>query len=432
MSTPSSQTQRAATALLVVLAGLAVAQSWELGQGVAGIDYYQFWVVGEAVEHDGVTNPYTDEERARMGQLFAERANRNGSSSRNIAVASSRSVLETYSTPFLYTAIHGLSSGDYDTDFTRWHFVSLFSFVAGVIGFANLLGYSWLASLVLLCALLLRFAPLQSEVQVLNVNSVQLGLLALVLLLVRKTDSVIHQVAAGFALGVGAMFKPNIALVVLLLGTAALTRGNVRPLLQQTAGTVAGVGFAFIASVVFFGSAECWIAWSQTIAWIPPEIIKVEMGNYAPLVFVAGEGAAKYSSVFALLLCVPVVVALASSGDKRPAAPQTQATAMIGLGCGAFILSANLVWEHYYILAIPLLLLALQPGVARRPEGIAQWSFERVLPGIALLGLMATPTYALIGLPHEIYFPLVQGSSVLVLYSLVLARMFSHREEEAL
>ena len=427
MRVVTDQIRRIAVVLLLLVSGCAVTQSWSFGQTFPGMDYYQFWVVGEAVEHDAVRNPYTDAERARIGALFLARATHDTDAKRQSTVATGRPVLETYSTPFLYAAIHGLASGDYEIDYGRWHAISLSSFVAGVVGISRLLGISWLATLVILNALLLRFAPFQSETQVMNVNSVQLGLLALVLAFQRNRESARSLFVSGALLGCATMFKPNIALISVLLLTSLVITRQFRTLLHQGLGIAAGVAFAFASSSLFFGTVECWFGWIQAIAWIPPEIITPEMGNYAGFSFVVGAVASSYSTAFALALCLPAAIAIWLRRDDPIAigAGQNQEQAvrvvtLYGIGCTAFLLSANLVWEHYFILAIPLMLSTLSRGIGHVPETPGQWMVERILPALALLGLMATPTLSLAQLPHEIYFPLVQGGGALILYGLGL------------
>ena len=427
MRVATDQIRRIAVVLLILLSGYAIAESWSRGQTFAGMDYYQFWVVGEAVEHDGVHNPYTDEERTRIGALFLGRASHDEDAKRQLVVATGRPVLETYSTPFLYAAMHLFASGDYETDYGRWHVISLSSFVAGVVGISRLLGISWIATLIILNALLLRFAPFQSETQVMNVNNVQLGLLALVLTLQRHVGSAKLLFFAGALLGCATMFKPNIALVSVLLFADLLLTRQFRTLLYQGAGVSSGVALAFASSSAFFGTVECWLGWAQAIQWIPPEIIAVGMGNYAPLPFVAGAGASGYSLVLAIALCLPVVFASWIRRDDPVANVSLQSreqaireVTRLGIGCSIFLLSANLVWEHYFILTVPLLLSTLCTGIARVPEGAGQWVVERILPGLALLGLMATLTVSLAPLPHEIYFPVVQGGGTLILYGLGL------------
>jgi len=434
MPATTSHARRIALVFLVLLSVFAMLRSWAFGQSVGGLDHYQFWVVGEAIAHDEVNNPYADDERARMGALYLDRASHGGGSERQISLATHRAVLETYSTPFLYTAMHWLAGGDYETDLARWHAFSLACFVFGVVGICQLLGFSWIPTLVMLSALLLYFAPFRSETQVMNVNSVQLGGLAAILYLLRRGESAPHQIAAGALFGCLAMFKPNLVLAVALFLVALLIRRKTKTFLVQCGGLSIGVGFAFVSSSFFFGTASCWSNWIQTIRVIPPEIITAQMGNYSPLLLIAGAGAAGATPILFLGLCLPVVVALWVQRNETSFSEIDEfrrTTALVGIGCVAFLLSANLVWEHYFILTIPLLLFCLRPGIERIPEDARQWMMERVLPGVALVALMATPTQSILAIPHEIYFPVLQGLGTLLLYALALQQLFAGREGSA-
>lgn len=420
----SQTARRVAIAVLLVLVGLSLVRTWSFGQSAPGIDFYQFWVVGEAIEHDGVTNPFADEERARIGALFLERAIRADDSPRQIAVATHRAVLETYSTPFLYTTIHWLSSGDYETDIARWQAVTLIAFSGGVVGFAYLLGYPWIATLVLLCAFLLRFAPFQSETQVVNVNSVQLALFAGVFFFARNRSQAAYQVTAGVVLACAILFKPNTGLVAVLLLASVLIERDFRALTQRMIGLAIGASFAVASSSWFFGGLGAWFAWVHTIVFMPQEITTVEMGNYAPWLGIAGAAGSGFSTPLTIVFCLPIFRALFSRSptpefealDACNQHTSRETAALIGLGCCVYLLSANLVWEHYFILTIPLLLVALLPGILTRPETLGQWVGLRIVPGLALVGLMATPTYELVGLPHEVYFPVAQGGGTLILF----------------
>lgn len=420
--------------LLALLVAVALVASWRFGESVSGFDYYQFWVVGEAVEHDSVSNIYSDHERARIGALFRDRAIRDGSSDRLMAVANARSVLETYSTPFLYLALHLLASGDYETDLRRWHALSLFAFVAGVMGMCHLFGYTGSIGLALLLALLLWFEPLQSEIRVVNVNSVQLGLLAFILALLRKGDDPRWRTAAGIALGVATMFKPNLILISALLLPGLALLGRRREALLLGGGLVVGAGLAIVSSSFFFGGLQCWSDWIRAVGLIPPEIISFELGNIAPLFAFGDDVAAGVSPLVAGIMIAVTLWALSSSqkgvGEEAMQLFLVE-SCLVAMGCVTYLLSSTLVWEHYFILAIPMLLFALRPRVGRPPVSKREILLERVLPGAALLGLMAIPTRSLLQSTPETYLLLAQAPATLILLGLGLWH-FRSPEREAL
>ncbi len=412
----SSTFERALVVVLAIVACLALMRGWQLGQSVAGIDYYQFWVVGEAVDHDAVTNPYSDRVRAHLGERYLERSI---PSSRRHAAAQARSVLETYSTPFLYTAVHALASGNYERDFARWHAMSLVAFVFGVVAFGRMAGMGFAAALTGLILIVALAAPFQSEAQVANVNRAQLGGLALAGVLLGRRDSNAALFAAGAILGASTMFKPNVAIAIFLVACAiAILRGR-GAALSLGGGIAGGAALCFALSVFFFHSAQAWSEWARTLSVIPDEIIRVSLGNYAPLPILLGGMSGTTSALSAGVLCVPVVYALWRARERPDDFEPSQLAALvIGLGCVIALMSATLVWEHYFLLAFPLGLAVAGNAFAGKRMDVVAWLRFRILPAVAFLGLLATPAYGISGLPHETYFPLVQGSALVILYAL--------------
>jgi hypothetical protein len=412
--------ERAAAVVLAAVACFLLLRSWQVGQSYPGIDYYQFWAVGEAIEHDGVSNPYSDDERVRMGALYLERASREDAAPRHRAVAQGRAVLETYSTPFLYTAMHAIASGDYERDFTRWHTLSLLAFVAAVVMFGRAAGVGWGGAAALLALVVAFGAPFQSETQVANVNRVQLGGLALATLLLGRSGAGGSVVLGGAVLAACATFKPNVAIAVVLVAITVGAQLGRRALLELVVGGAVSAVLCFGAAALFCGSAGSWLDWAATISLIPEEIIRVSLGNYAPLPLLLGTRGAGASLAIAALLCVPVAVALVRRSDP-PASDRERGRVLVttvGLGCVVYLATATLVWEHYFLLALPLAIALGGHAVAVREPDAAGWVRLRVLPALAFLGLLATPTYGIAGLPHEIYFPLVQGSALVIFYIL--------------
>ncbi len=412
--------ERATAVLLMLVACFLLLRSWQLGQSFPGIDYYQFWVVGEAIEHDGVANPYSDAERVRLGGLYLERASHEGTPTRQRVAAQGRAVLETYSTPFLYTAMHALAGGDYERDFTRWHTVSLLAFAAAVLAFARIAGMGWGGGAVALALMLAFGAPFQSETQVANVNRLQLGGLAFATVLLARSRGGGSVALGGALLAVCTMFKPNVAFAVVLLAAAVAVHLGRRALIELVVGGAVAAVLCFAASALFYGSAGAWLDWATTLRLIPEEIIRVSLGNYAPLPLLLGTSGAGASAVVAMLLCVPVGAALVRGRDAAPSSgklPRVLVTTL-GLGCVVYLATATLVWEHYFLLALPIAIALGGHGLVVHEVDAFGWLRLRVLPALAFLGLLATPTYGIAGLPHEIYFPLVQGSALVIFYIL--------------
>src|SRR5262245_50602526 len=75
--------------LLAVLLAVALGGMWSAITYAPGIDFYQFWVVGQAVEEKLVDDVYAPEARPRLAQTFLGRAAL-GSSRRQQAAADFR------------------------------------------------------------------------------------------------------------------------------------------------------------------------------------------------------------------------------------------------------------------------------------------------------------------------------------------------------
>ena len=103
------------------------------------IDFYQFWVVGQEVATGQSGDVYSDLERRRIGRRYLNQA-RGADDPTRRKTAEHRAVLDTFSTPFLYTVFGALSSGDYARDLSRYRALSLLFVVLSVAALCRLLG----------------------------------------------------------------------------------------------------------------------------------------------------------------------------------------------------------------------------------------------------------------------------------------------------
>ncbi len=86
--------------LLAIVAFCAIYANWNPIRSMPAVDFYQFWLVGHEVSAGEPGNVYSDSVRERIGRHALNRARAAGDRAR-IRTAEYRSVLETYSTPFL-------------------------------------------------------------------------------------------------------------------------------------------------------------------------------------------------------------------------------------------------------------------------------------------------------------------------------------------
>jgi len=403
-----------AAAIAIVI--FATVSALSAGSRPACIDFYQFWVVGRAVGEHRAHDVYTDAERKRLGELaWNEAMSAQNSSatpsvpSKRILAAQERQVLETYSTPWMYTLFGCASSGDYDVDQTRFQVFSTLAFVLAIAALGQLLGYGALG--IALWVLLFTspwFKPFSDELIAGNVNRLQIACLALFAWLASRERWKHAQLLAGFVLGAAIAFKPNLAIVAVMLAIGwGVTRQNAK-LARQGAGVAAGALVAFAISCAFFGSARVWSDWIRTI----PELLSQgasASGNYAfpRLVHDVAGFSASRSPAFDLvvrmlpfellaLFAVALVRARARpSAMVREAEPESDRTfdraafdvLLVGLGATISVLTTDLVWLHYYMLCVPLALFTLRPeriGAA----GAGRWALRAIaFAGTALVSL---------------------------------------------
>ena len=85
-----------------------------VGNRGAGVDYYQFWIVGRAQESLHPHDIYSLDDRQKMAELGREKAERDPSDRLAYCVGRRERMIETFSTPFLYAVVNGFGTGQFD------------------------------------------------------------------------------------------------------------------------------------------------------------------------------------------------------------------------------------------------------------------------------------------------------------------------------
>jgi hypothetical protein len=410
--------------VLLVLVVLSFIGAWNYAEEMPGIDYYVAWVAADATRNGSEHAIYSKEGRYRLGREYRTTALDVNPDSRQAASARIQSVPHMTATPFMYWVIKLFSSGDYESDLTIWHAISLVLFVFSVAVFCRMSGYSTAALLAILLPCLVWMEPLHADLRVANVNGFQLGILGLILLLLSKDSNRRMLFVASFMVALLVMFKPNLAPVSILLAGAWLIRGQYHKLFTGLAGMVAGTLVALAVSSYFFGDAMAWIDWVRAISSPAYQSVEAGRGNFSPgQSFKLGfQGQA----ILSLALCALVLVFFwwgsKTGGEKSaPSAGQPQAMAtveyaqLLGLGCLVHMFVSPLVWTHYYLLAIPVLIVAFRPWPEGSERNRLSPLLHRVLPAIALLCLMATPIRGFFDMEDLDFYATVNLTAICIL-----------------
>jgi hypothetical protein len=439
--------------LIFLLAVFSLIRVWDYGRSSAGIDFYQFWVAGQAAVQQDKTNIYLGSHRKTIGLAFLQKSYASDSSARQRSAAEKRKVLETYSTPFLYTLFYLITTGDYERDLQTYQLLSLLSCVVAILVFCQLLGYPFTAAMAAVVVFTSWFGPFLSDIRVANVNQIQLGMLALYLWVQNRHAWGASNFLGGLVLGFAFMFKPNLIFVISMLVMAWLINRRFRRLIITCSGIAISSISAIIISSIAFGSVRCWISWISALQELPDNIITLPMGNLAParliLDLVGIEAQTYLMVIFSSIALLFIWKGRCSNGakiqiisdDKHYRETELlQEFLIVGSGCLLYLLSARLVWLHYYLLSIPLALLLLRPlNMSPSP---AAWGLvmRRLLAALALVLVGSNPLVSLFKLSDPYHFAFLTVSGTLILFGLAMyeilgagdqsVRMSSSREKE--
>ncbi|HEX8169703.1 MAG TPA: glycosyltransferase 87 family protein [Thermoanaerobaculia bacterium] len=351
-------------ALAIAAASLIV--PWRAGRDAAGIDLFQFWA-GAQLARD-MPSLYAVETRVGQYAPFQQRAYERDHSERLLIAARLRGEFEFYSTPFLYTAF-GVLPSRYDAALLVYRVLSLAAFAAGMLLLARAAGLGWTAAALLLAFAATLFEPLKSEMRVVNVNCVQLFVIALAVWLARD-DERWKSIAAGALLALVTAFKPNLLFIVPLLLLARFAARDWARLINETLGAALGAIIAIVSSAVYFRGLHAWIEWIARARSLATALLPLREGNVAPALPLANAFGIRGTLLLTIVLVIAAAVAIIRGrGNASP-------VLIAGVALLIYLLSATLVWLHYLVLALPVAIALVADVPLRR--GLALFALTLV------------------------------------------------------
>ena len=442
VSSPSSNAASSRLDLVIVLLLLAwaVRVFWlGIASPPPGIDYYQFWLVGEAGSKVEITNIYSPEGRESLAQFGRELLAADPSSKRLAAAVGYRRTIETFSTPFLYLALRSVSTGNYDVDLDLFHAFSLACFAFAIMRLCRSCGYGWRTTCLVLLALLTCSDPLASDTRVANVNQIQLAGIAAYLWLLDDRSPVLRQAVAGLLLAVLILFKPTLGLVFVFLAMGWVADRRWRTLSIQSIAIGIGSTLAVVSSSIFLGSTRAWLDWMAALPDLESAAdVSVRIGNFC-ISRIATELGAPEVSMPLLAATVLGTAWVVWSGIRRFGTlqgPQRSAYEdgraeqqrerdylMLALACAASVVALRLVWVHYYLLVLPLAIYLLRPRLEQVASVRGTWRspVEAAAVSIAILGVLGGPLRIVMPRsgPYAAALPYVTGAVLLFLFGLI-------------
>jgi len=411
--------------ILASLVALSLLGAWQYTKEYVGLDYYVTWVAADAVKNDTPHNIYEASSRYTLATEYRNKADALNDAPKQKLVAGHLKELHMTATPFLYWVTGVFAAGDYESDLTTWQLLSLFLVTASILVLCRLLDYPPATSLAILLPVLVWFMPLYSNLRVANVNGIQLGLISLILwLLSRRTDGW-YLFIIGLLTGLLVMFKPNIAPVALLFGGVWAVRRQYGKLLASLSGMATGAVTAVLVSSIWLGNATAWLDWFNYIRQYVDGGPGERGGNYAIITQLSIGTSPVVQLTAAVFLCLLCLVlfwwghrgASADESDKaRTDREFIENTMLIAMGCIIPMLTSTMVWLHYYMLIIPMIIIAFRPWREPGPMKIIPLLMLRVLPTVALVILLDMALHDLIGVERRTYRVFATTTSAISLF----------------
>lgn len=392
--------------ILAALTILALLGAWQFSKESPGVDYYVAWVAADAVNNDTPHNIYDSSSRYTLAVLYRNKADAQKDAPRQKQMAAYRTELHMTATPFLYWVTGLLTTGDYERDLTLWHLLSLILVTISILVMCRLLKFTPATSLAILLPVLVWFAPLQSDLRVGNVNSFQLGLIGLIFWLQSRQANRGYLFATGLAIGLLVMFKPNLGPVALMFAGGWLVRRQFMQLGVSLAGMVTGALTAVLTSSIWVGSTTVWLDWLKFIQLVVGHSFGQKSGNYATVSQIS-SGISPLGQLSTAIILSLLCLAFFWWGRRRVNASASdlddknrlfvENSLLIATGCIITMLASTLVWLHYYLLIIPMLIVTLRPWQEAGPMKIIPLLMLRVLPVVAMVILLETALPVIFG-----------------------------------
>lgn len=410
------------TLLLWMLVAMSMLGTWQYAKVAPGIDYYVAWVAADAVKNDTSHNIYDPSTKYKLAVEYRNKADTVKDAPRQKRMAQGRRELPMTATPFLYWFTGLIAKGDYESDFDNWHAITILTLTLSILVICHLLGYSIATSLAFLLPVLVWFFPHHVDLQEGNVNSIQVGMIALVIWLLSRGSNRRHIFTTGLAIGLMVMFKPNLAPVAMLFSGAYIVRWQLAKMAISVSGIIAGAVVALLISSWWMGSFTVWIDWLNLINKTVSQFGEPG-GSYTGVTGITGAISSVGQLGMAVIYTLLVLVFL-WWGRRRESVEAGNSErefieniTLVAMGCIVMMLSSALVWLHYYLLTIPMFIVALRPWQGTASKGMIRVLVLRILPIIMLLGLMDSAAIGLFELGGGDYWKLAGMTSA---FSLLL------------
>ncbi len=294
--------------------------------------------------------------------------------------------VDVVQTPVLLAFVRMFSFREYESDYLSFIVGCLLCFFVSVVAICRMVGASYTTSLIVASAIGLTMEAQASELRVANVNDLQLALIAL-FLYVQSRSKRWSDVASGSVLALAVLFKPNLAAVALAAVIAWIGARLWHKCIRAGVGALVGLAIGFGASAAVM-SPRAFQQWSIVIPELMVSSQPVARGNLSLSGLVAEQtGIDVALPLLVAGLIVYCIVAMrplwSRAQDRMPALERTLVA--VSAGAAIMLLSSRLVWVHYFVLAVPLLIVAGETSARRRAAWIVAAAALPLTGGVSFL-----------------------------------------------
>jgi len=376
------------------------------------IDFFSFWSVSQALAQKPGIPIYSVEGQREMASLAVNRAATSAASdlqrrATSMVLRLYDSRIDAISSPVLYTAVGLFSSGNFPVDQKRFLLVSMLCLFSAVLLLTNLLRLTALEIFLLLSFLFWNYEPVSSDLSTGNVNSIQLFAITLFIFCVARSKPLL----AGLTIGAVTAFKPTTLMVIAIAVVIALVDRDYKQPLRMLAGCITAIAASVLVSSAYFGNPAIWLHFLRNLPQtLGGTYYSVESGNVSLPALLFGPSRGPSSVIYLILLSALVWILVSSRAPAVNPSPLTTSStcasfrvhvafAAGGCGCAIMLLSSPLVWQHYYVLLLPLSAYLMSP-LSRAP---LHSQTEESNLGAGLLRLLPFSPFVVLSLLFEQY-----------------------------
>lgn len=285
---------------------------------------------------------------------------------------------ENTQTPFFYWLIGLTKTGDVLRDTRIFQTLSMGAFGFALLYFFSRNQVSMNTGLLLSIYALAFFPPLRSDVANANTNRLLLSIVAFNLLLAKQSWRATHFFSWVFW-GMAVTLKPTIIMAPCLLFCSHIVGRQFRLLRSEAFGFLTGLTTAFLTSSIYCSNWTAWHSWLVRILSLPLSASPLEHFNFSlpQLCFNAMNCDISRIAMLVLLplsFLAPLIIIHRALSHRRVTLPlrtykpgQDLDYLVVCIGLLIYLLWSPLVWVHYNLLCLPLLIFLVQRNLVQQP-----------------------------------------------------------------